>query len=95
MESKLKKETRKYKTKNNKDEVLNALVAGTIDVKKKRSCLMCGKMFNSSGPGNRRCPKCSRLVDTHVPSETYRYKVVSRFSDQSSDRSVGVGQINN
>ena len=25
----------------------------------KRSCLKCGKMFNSLGKGNRICPKCS------------------------------------
>ena len=33
------------------------------NIKKKRSCLMCGKMFVSNGPYNRRCPKCNRAVE--------------------------------
>lgn len=33
------------------------------NVRKKRSCLMCGEMFDSKGAYNRRCPKCTRLVE--------------------------------
>lgn len=46
--------------------------------KKKRTCLMCGKMFRSNGPFNRRCPKCQRSVSSgrlgcfNVPS-IYRF----------------------
>lgn len=38
--------------------------------KKSRSCLMCGKMFFSKGPYNRRCPKCSRLVYSRTRNGT-------------------------
>ncbi len=27
---------------------------------KKRTCLKCGKLFDSAGPGNRICPRCGR-----------------------------------
>ena len=30
---------------------------------KMRTCLACGKPFPSSGPGNRRCPKCQAKMD--------------------------------
>ncbi|MGR3218699.1 MAG: hypothetical protein ACUZ8H_02630 [Candidatus Anammoxibacter sp.] len=30
--------------------------------KRKRTCLMCNKLFNSESPYNRRCPGCSRMV---------------------------------
>ncbi len=33
-------------------------------LKKKRSCLMCGVLFNSNGPQNRRCKRCNHLVET-------------------------------
>ena len=55
------------------------------NVKKKRSCLMCGKMFTSRGSFNRRCTKCSRLVDlgkggcVNMP---HVYKVSPRDSDE-------------
>ncbi|MGR3179268.1 MAG: hypothetical protein ACUZ8E_14540 [Candidatus Anammoxibacter sp.] len=32
------------------------------DVRKKRSCLMCGQIFNSKSSGNRRCLHCDRLL---------------------------------
>ncbi|MGR3220960.1 MAG: hypothetical protein ACUZ8H_14245 [Candidatus Anammoxibacter sp.] len=53
--------------------------------KKKRSCLMCGKMFTSCGPFNRRCSKCSRLVEfgkggcVNMP---HVYKLSSRDSGE-------------
>ena len=31
-------------------------------IEKKRSCLMCNKMFLSKGTHNRRCPKCTHIV---------------------------------
>ena len=35
---------------------------------KDRDCLVCGASFLSHGPGNRRCPRCARLLaDGHMP----------------------------
>lgn len=31
-------------------------------VKKKRVCLVCNRLFMSSGPFNRRCSKCCRHI---------------------------------
>jgi predicted amidophosphoribosyltransferase len=28
--------------------------------KQKRTCLKCGKLFNSAGPGNRICKRCAK-----------------------------------
>ncbi len=30
--------------------------------RKQRRCLKCGKMFESTGPANRRCPSCDQEV---------------------------------
>lgn len=38
-------------------------IVNTGNQKKKRTCLMCGKMFSSVGSYNRRCPKCTNLVN--------------------------------
>lgn len=35
-----------------------------------RSCLMCGKKFRSAGPHNRRCPRCSYILE-HAREGTY------------------------
>lgn len=47
--------------------------------KKLRSCLMCCKVFNSKGIGNRRCTRCTRLVGTKNNGDTapFVYKVGS------------------
>ena len=29
--------------------------------RKKRTCLKCGKLFDSTGPGNRICKRCARI----------------------------------
>ncbi len=53
--------------------------------KKKRTCLLCGKLFNSAGPFNRRCQRCSRLVSLGKAgnfSDTVSHKVV--YNNQSS-----------
>lgn len=31
--------------------------------KKKRTCLKCGKFFDSAGPGNRICRRCQQIND--------------------------------
>ena len=31
-----------------------------------RRCLQCGKLFDSQGPGNRRCEKCKKLGDNFL-----------------------------
>lgn len=58
-------------------------------IKKRRSCLMCGKMFHSNGPFNRRCSDCNRLVEVgkgrgiEMP---HVYKVKSSALDDMLDR---------
>jgi len=56
--------------KNNKTEFdnLNNLFINLREVKKKRSCLMCGKMFDSVSAGNRRCSKCARVAGIRIKS---------------------------
>ncbi|MGR3178398.1 MAG: hypothetical protein ACUZ8E_10120 [Candidatus Anammoxibacter sp.] len=46
-------------------------------VKKKRSCLMCGKLFCSEGSFNRRCKACEKSIllrkkDYFVDQHVYR-----------------------
>jgi len=56
----------------------NRLAMFSDDTKKRRSCLMCDKMFNSSGPFNRRCPKCNRIAEMGkggTLSKAHVYKV--------------------
>ena len=45
------------------------------NTRKERSCLMCGKMFDSENRGNRRCPKCARLLSRHLNDEFYMPRV--------------------
>ena len=33
---------------------------------KQRSCLKCGQMFDSAGPGNRICKRCAQ-INSHIP----------------------------
>lgn len=35
-----------------------------------RACLMCGRVFRSDGPHNRRCPRCNYLLE-HAREGTY------------------------
>lgn len=59
----------------------------TKNTAKKRTCLMCGKMFKSNGPFNRRCAKCSRLIEVRNKDSFYvqdEYKVSCRDSDDMS-----------
>ena len=58
---------------------------------KKRSCLMCGKMFTSKGPYNRRCAKCARLIDVRNKDSFYtcsEYKTQLSSSDISGLDSI-------
>ncbi len=41
--------------------------AGKIGLRKKRSCLKCGKAFHSKGPYNRICEKCGILNERIAP----------------------------
>lgn len=77
-------------TKNTKEDTINIVNDRMVNtlmnkktVKKKRSCLLCGKAFNSTGPFNRRCPRCSRLVALGKAgnfSDTATYRVGNRSS---------------
>lgn len=47
---------------------------------KKRICLRCNKKFNSTGPGNRICPKCSQHnIRTHNLPEIKDHPRVSKI----------------
>lgn len=37
---------------------VNRLTEAGEELKKPRTCLKCGKIFASLGPGNRKCPGC-------------------------------------
>jgi hypothetical protein len=39
-----------------------------------RLCLGCGRMFPSSGPGNRRCNRCDAIVGRVGDLMEFRYK---------------------
>ena len=49
--------------------------------KKKRSCLMCGKMFNSNGPHNRRCRACDHLTSHHEYFQPSSYRSYSKKTE--------------
>lgn len=50
---------------------------------KKRECLKCGIKFDSTGPGNRICPKCARKnVKINCP---HRYRSTINESQVSED----------
>ncbi len=67
----------------------NAITRSKVKFKRrKRTCLMCGRTFNSQGPYNRRCPRCNYLLDharegTYYEPTTYRveHRQFSDFSD--------------
>ncbi len=53
------------------------------NLQRKRSCLMCGKMFDSKSPGNRRCPRCASSLMrsfTNIVNTDYIYKMPPRVS---------------
>ncbi len=57
------KERRENRLEENNVDYLNYELARPKEVRKKRTCLMCGSMFNSKSASNRRCPKCYRVID--------------------------------
>lgn len=60
------------------------------NLKTKRSCLMCGNMFSSKGPFNRRCSRCSRIVDLgrrDAGNAPFVYKLGSKGNDEFLDLS--------
>lgn len=62
MKSLLKNSKKKDKECVSKEDLAEIAYVFSKTNKSKRKCLMCGKMFNSSGPFNRRCRKCARVV---------------------------------
>lgn len=85
MVSQRKISVRKKKKLRNSDTGNNRSSLFSGNDKKKRSCLMCGKMFDSNGPFNRRCPKCNRLVELGKGSGVsmpHVYKVSPKESDE-------------
>ncbi len=56
------------------------------DSRKKRECLMCGKMFNSNSKGNRRCQRCSTIVKVQKAEimSSHIYKVPDNFETESN-----------
>ncbi|MGR3318987.1 MAG: hypothetical protein ACUZ8O_10980 [Candidatus Anammoxibacter sp.] len=56
------KTTRKGKKIRCANDEVTTVSLRAKDGKRKRTCLMCNKLFNSESPYNRRCPGCNRLV---------------------------------
>lgn len=49
---------------NDEDEaIVKAFLSKIRNQRKRRTCLMCGAVFDSSGPYNRRCRRCARLIE--------------------------------
>ncbi len=71
---------RKDKKNKSKDfEVFDDSFQYLKSVRKKRTCLMCGKIFNSKSSSNRRCLKCQRLANARVEgsvSDFLTYRIV-------------------
>lgn len=69
---------------NDEDEaIVKAFLSKIKNQRKRRTCLMCGNIFDSSGPYNRRCTGCNRLVEKercefNMP---YVYKVHANLLD--------------
>ncbi|MGR3179317.1 MAG: hypothetical protein ACUZ8E_14805 [Candidatus Anammoxibacter sp.] len=61
-----------------RDKEITALPEYT-NIKKKRSCLMCCEMFDSKGMYNRRCPRCTRLIELNL-SGSFREETVYNTS---------------
>jgi len=55
------------------------------DSKKKRACLMCGKMFNSKSKGNRRCQRCSTVVKIQNAENmsSHIYKLPNNYKQET------------
>lgn len=58
--------------------------------RKMRQCLYCDRWFMSSGPGNRRCPRCSKLLGYVVMREPVRLQLdVTRYGRIHDTDGVG------
>ncbi len=68
MKSLVNKKERKHFKNIEDDGLHNGVASMSMQERKQRTCLMCGKMFNSKGPYNRRCPKCAHLVESKIKS---------------------------
>ncbi len=62
-------------------EVPKGFSTTKAELKKKRTCLKCGKQFLSKGPYNRICDKCG-LMNERVASSTY--SVSEKSSSESN-----------
>ncbi len=68
------KKRKKYKKRNDFSDDDDTASSDTHKTRTKRSCLMCGKMFNSKSAGNRRCHVCSRSSSTYSGGQVYMVK---------------------
>lgn len=63
-----------------KEEEMDEIILRNTN-KKERACLMCGRLFMSSGPNNRRCPVCDRKIEVAADATYWVptvYSVVER-----------------
>ena len=71
--------------------------AGEIKLfKKKRSCLLCGKLFLSDGSFNRRCKSCAKLVVLRRKDyfeDPYMHKVSHGNEVEALDYSFTINSI--
>ena len=65
------------------DLIVNTYLEKLESQRKRRACLMCGNIFDSSGPFNRRCPNCTRLVNKDLAefNMPYVHKVHRELPD--------------
>lgn len=60
-----------------------SLFKKNVIIEKKRSCLMCNKIFKSKGPHNRRCKRCERSVVIKV-NNGYKEAIVCKLFNTRS-----------
>lgn len=73
--------------KDNEKPDFNALISIFTELKgtrKKRRCLMCGIMFDSTSAGNRRCHKCSKSPGLRIKSRTQSNRIVKITSPETN-----------
>ena len=54
---------------------------------KKRTCLKCNRLFNSTGPGNRICPRCQQ-INNRIPiteAQLQKQRGVKRHNGELMD----------
>lgn len=63
-------------------EEVEAIIANNQQVKE-RTCLMCGEVFPSSGPGNRRCMPCEMKMFYSERNGQFTYYMPVRYAVQN------------